>query len=84
MKERLNYIAAHCPVSNHINEHICQTRLCGFFMIQDPYFPPKKHDLGWYLKRSRSVGCIRELKAIEDSTRAENRIAEATLERKET
>ena len=55
-----------------------------FFMIQDTYFPPKKHDLGWYLKRSRSVGCIRELKAIEDGTRAENKIAEATLERKET
>ena len=83
MKERLYYIAAHCPVSNHTNEHICQL-VYAAFMIQDPYFQPKKHDLGWYLKRSRSVGCIRELKAIEDGTRAENRIAEATLERKET
>lgn len=53
-------------------------------MIQDPYFPPKKHDLGWYLKRSRSVGCIRELKALEDGTRADIMIAAGTLERKET
>ena len=45
-------------------------------MIQDLYFPPKKHDLGWYLKRSRSVGCIRELKAVEDGT--------SILERKDT
>ncbi|KAF8816513.1 hypothetical protein BYT27DRAFT_7077083 [Phlegmacium glaucopus] len=50
----------------------------------DPYFPPKKHDLGWYLKRSRSVGCIRELKAIENGTKAEKRMAAGALERKET
>ncbi|KAF5390371.1 hypothetical protein D9757_005282 [Collybiopsis confluens] len=29
---------------------------------RDPYFPPQKHNLGWYLKRSRSIGCLRELK----------------------
>jgi hypothetical protein len=29
--------------------------------IQDPYFPRMKHGLGWHLKRSRSVGCLREL-----------------------
>ncbi|KAG5634688.1 hypothetical protein H0H81_001093 [Sphagnurus paluster] len=28
----------------------------------DPYCPPKKHNLGWYLKRSRSVACLRELR----------------------
>ncbi|KAJ3780805.1 hypothetical protein GGU10DRAFT_391037 [Lentinula aff. detonsa] len=28
---------------------------------RDPYHPPKKHHLGWYLKRSRSVACLREL-----------------------
>ncbi|KAE9391938.1 hypothetical protein BT96DRAFT_1023808 [Gymnopus androsaceus JB14] len=28
---------------------------------RDPYYPAKKHNLGWYLKRSRSVGCLREL-----------------------
>ncbi|KAG6878355.1 hypothetical protein C0993_008113 [Termitomyces sp. T159_Od127] len=27
----------------------------------DPYFPRKIHDLGWYLKRSLSVACLREL-----------------------
>ncbi|KAG6888634.1 hypothetical protein C0995_006878 [Termitomyces sp. Mi166 len=27
----------------------------------DPYSPLKKHDLGWYLKRSLSVACLREL-----------------------
>ena len=82
MKERLDYITAHCPVST-TNKHIA-ARLCSF-IIQDPYFPPKKHGLGWYLKRSRSVACIRELKAIEDGTRAEKRIAAAgALERKES
>jgi len=81
VKERLNYITVHCPVSTSSTQ--IATRLCGF-IIQDPYFPPKKHDLAWYLKRSRSVGCIRELKAIEDDTRAEKRMATGALERKET
>ncbi|KAG5341009.1 hypothetical protein C0989_012213 [Termitomyces sp. Mn162] len=27
----------------------------------DPYSPRKKHNLGWYLKRSLSVACLREL-----------------------
>lgn len=54
------------------------------FYLQDPYSPPKKHDLGWYLKRSRSVACIRELKAIEDGTKAEKRIAAGALGRKNT
>ena len=31
---------------------------------QDPYFPPMKHGLAWHLKRSRSVGCLRELSPI--------------------
>ncbi|RDB15664.1 hypothetical protein Hypma_003987 [Hypsizygus marmoreus] len=30
----------------------------------DPYSPAKKHNLGWYLKRSRSVACLRELCAL--------------------
>ncbi|EDR04915.1 uncharacterized protein LACBIDRAFT_303794 [Laccaria bicolor S238N-H82] len=30
----------------------------------DPYYPRKKHDLGWYLKHSRSVACLRELMPI--------------------
>ncbi|KAF5372047.1 hypothetical protein D9615_008074 [Tricholomella constricta] len=30
----------------------------------DPYSPPKKHNLGWYLKRSRSVACLRELRPL--------------------
>ncbi|KAF9563349.1 hypothetical protein CPC08DRAFT_816644 [Agrocybe pediades] len=28
----------------------------------DPYFPPHKHNWSWYLKRSRSAACLRELK----------------------
>ncbi|PPQ83648.1 hypothetical protein CVT25_006254 [Psilocybe cyanescens] len=28
----------------------------------DPFFPPQKHDWSWYLKRSRSVACLLELK----------------------
>ncbi|KIK54397.1 hypothetical protein GYMLUDRAFT_249545 [Collybiopsis luxurians FD-317 M1] len=28
---------------------------------RDPYYPPKKHNFGWYLKRSRSIACLREL-----------------------
>ncbi|KAF7982350.1 hypothetical protein HWV62_29074 [Athelia sp. TMB] len=28
---------------------------------EDPYFPAHKHNLAWPLKRSRSLGCIREL-----------------------
>ncbi|KAF9268372.1 hypothetical protein L218DRAFT_612458 [Marasmius fiardii PR-910] len=45
-------------VGDDVKEHLstlCQHR-------KDPYYPPKKHSLGWYLKRSRSVACIRELK----------------------
>ncbi|KAG5643267.1 hypothetical protein DXG03_001277 [Asterophora parasitica] len=30
----------------------------------DPYSPPKEHTLGWYLKRSRSVACLRELRPL--------------------
>ncbi|GLB33288.1 hypothetical protein LshimejAT787_0101720 [Lyophyllum shimeji] len=30
----------------------------------DPHSPPKKHGLGWYLKRSRSVACLRELRPL--------------------
>ncbi|KAF8075880.1 hypothetical protein FPV67DRAFT_1664201 [Lyophyllum atratum] len=30
----------------------------------DPFFPPKKHGLGWYLKRSCSIACIRELRPL--------------------
>ncbi|KAJ3777057.1 hypothetical protein FB446DRAFT_769339 [Lentinula raphanica] len=29
---------------------------------RDPYYPPKKHNLGWYLKRSRTIACLRELR----------------------
>jgi hypothetical protein len=76
----------HCVLScKYPNEADCKlVYACAFFMIQDPYFPPKKHDLGWCLKRSRSVACIRELKAIEDGTRAEKKLAAGILERKET
>lgn len=28
---------------------------------QDPYAPAMKHNLGWQLKRSRTLGCIRDL-----------------------
>ncbi|KAJ7163810.1 hypothetical protein C8R43DRAFT_1168403 [Mycena crocata] len=34
----------------------------------DPYCPPQKHDIGWYLKRSRSVACIRELRTLPEPT----------------
>jgi len=30
----------------------------------DPYNPAMKHNLGWYLKRSRSFGCPRELNEL--------------------
>ncbi|KAJ6543865.1 hypothetical protein B0H19DRAFT_1168702 [Mycena capillaripes] len=30
----------------------------------DPYYPPQKHDIGWYLKRSRSVASLRELRPL--------------------
>ncbi|KAJ7727948.1 hypothetical protein B0H16DRAFT_1331305 [Mycena metata] len=30
----------------------------------DPYYPPMKHDMGWYLKRSRSVASLRELRPL--------------------
>jgi hypothetical protein len=33
-------------------------------LVQDPYFPPVKHNLAWYLKRSRSVACLRELRPL--------------------
>ncbi|KAK1220257.1 hypothetical protein PQX77_016993 [Marasmius sp. AFHP31] len=29
---------------------------------KDPFYPTKKHGLGWYLKRSRSLASLRELK----------------------
>ncbi|KAF8164827.1 hypothetical protein B0H34DRAFT_213982 [Crassisporium funariophilum] len=32
----------------------------------DPFIPPRKHDLGWYLKRSRSIGCLREMQPTLD------------------
>lgn len=31
---------------------------------QDPYYPAKKHNRAWYLKRSRSVGSLRELQYV--------------------
>ncbi|KAJ7122913.1 hypothetical protein C8R44DRAFT_852693 [Mycena epipterygia] len=34
----------------------------------DPYHPPMKHDVGWYLKRSRSAACLRELRALPEPT----------------
>jgi len=37
-----------------------------------------------YLKRSRSVGCIRELKAMGGGIKVEKRMAAGALERKET
>ncbi|KAF9464273.1 hypothetical protein BDZ94DRAFT_1308053 [Collybia nuda] len=30
----------------------------------DPYYPPKKHNRAWYLKRSRSIGSLRELQPV--------------------
>ncbi|KAJ3842625.1 hypothetical protein F5878DRAFT_722084 [Lentinula raphanica] len=29
---------------------------------RDPYYLPKKHNLGWYLKRSRTIACLREFR----------------------
>jgi hypothetical protein len=37
----------------------CPVNKC--YRVQDPYFPPMKHSRGWHLKRSRSVGCLREV-----------------------
>ncbi|KAF7354893.1 MFS domain-containing protein [Mycena sanguinolenta] len=30
----------------------------------DPYYPPQKHDIAWYLKRARSVASLRELRPL--------------------
>ncbi|KAJ7229119.1 hypothetical protein GGX14DRAFT_539045 [Mycena pura] len=35
--------------------------------FQDPYYPPKKHDVAWHLKRSRSIATLRELRAPPES-----------------
>lgn len=35
--------------------------VCG---KQDPYIPAQKHNFGWYLKRSRSTACLRELQPL--------------------
>ncbi|KAF8966506.1 hypothetical protein BDZ97DRAFT_1808194 [Flammula alnicola] len=42
----------------------------------DPFFPPKRHHWGWYLKRSRSLGCLRELKPNEVVTADENAVSQ--------
>jgi hypothetical protein len=59
-KEHLYILAKHRPVSTFI--------IVTFWLInpivsvtQDPYYPPTKQGPGWHLKRSRSVGCLREL-----------------------
>ena len=62
VKERLNYLAAHRPVRFPLSPLTCSLRT--FDCEKDPYYPRKKHDLGWYLKRSRSVACLRELMPI--------------------
>jgi hypothetical protein len=41
--------------------------------IQDPYLPPMKHNLAWYLKRSRSVACLRELRSLARTNLDEDR-----------
>ncbi|KAJ7762757.1 hypothetical protein DFH07DRAFT_813353 [Mycena maculata] len=44
----------------------------------DPYHPPQKHNVGWYLKRSRSVASLRELRTLPEpilpKSRAFNKI----------
>jgi len=59
-KEHLYILADYRPVSTFI---IVASRLTNVIVsvTQDPYYPPTKHGLGWHLKRSRSVGCLREL-----------------------
>ncbi|KIM83970.1 hypothetical protein PILCRDRAFT_819001 [Piloderma croceum F 1598] len=59
-KEHLHILAEHRPVSTFI---IVAFRFINIIIsvTQDPYYPPTKHGLGWHLKRSRSVGCLREL-----------------------
>ncbi|KAG6916375.1 hypothetical protein DXG01_007096 [Tephrocybe rancida] len=58
VKERLTVLAQHRPVGT-----VPPTTLelaDGSCDLKDPYSPPKKHNLGWYLKRSLSVGCLQE------------------------
>ncbi|KAJ7477216.1 hypothetical protein B0H11DRAFT_1296087 [Mycena galericulata] len=44
----------------------------------DPYHPPQKHNLGWYLKRSRSVASLRELRSLPESASPKKRALKTT------
>lgn len=57
VRDRLAMLAEHRRVS-HI---FFDAYLVIDWHVQDPYYPAKKHNLGWYLKRSRSAACLREL-----------------------
>ena len=64
-KERLYILAEHRPVSTFVIIYMAFRLIHVIVSItQDPYYPPTKHGLGWHLKRSRSVGCLRELYSV--------------------
>ncbi|KAK0468062.1 uncharacterized protein EV420DRAFT_1743041 [Desarmillaria tabescens] len=47
----------HGYVSEEVKERLVQ---CP----PDPYYPRRQKNLGWYLKKSRSIGCLRELEPV--------------------
>jgi hypothetical protein len=68
VKERLATLADRRPVSQCFNYsfHLFIS------VLQDPYYPPKKHTYAWYLKRSRSIACLSELQPSPDLHYSQN------------